>query len=201
MLALCMLPQSLTIHIFMCTSHVVFIMPCFLGDINSLWVAYTLLLPFFRVSWSFLILILFCYFLWVIWLHVYLCIICVFSTFRGQKMSLDPLELELQTVVSHHVSAGSWICVLWKKRTQPLSHLLSPRFYFIFTYLCMSVCGIHVHRCPTRTIGVRFCRIGSTGDCDPLDMDAGNQTLVLWKEQQSLLTTEPFLPLDCKTMI
>jgi hypothetical protein len=38
-------------------------------------------------------------------LHV--CAACVCSTYRGQKRALDPLELELQMVVSHHVCAGN----------------------------------------------------------------------------------------------
>jgi hypothetical protein len=32
----------------------------------------------------------------------------------GQKRVLDPLELELQTAVSHHVGAGTYIYVLRK---------------------------------------------------------------------------------------
>ena len=35
-------------------------------------------------------------------LHVYLCPTCVPGVFRGQKV-WNPLELELQTVMSHHV--------------------------------------------------------------------------------------------------
>ena len=34
-----------------------------------------------------------------------LCIICVANAYGGQKRALDPLELELQTVVGHHVGA------------------------------------------------------------------------------------------------
>lgn len=29
--------------------------------------------------------------------------------------------------------------------------------------------------------GIRYCRTGDTGDCEPCDMGAGSQTLVLWK--------------------
>ena len=44
-------------------------------------------------------------------LHVYLCNICVPSTHKGQQKAPDPLELELQTIVSLYVGAGSQI--LW----------------------------------------------------------------------------------------
>lgn len=37
---------------------------------------------------------------------MYVCEPCVYSDHRGQKMGWDPLDLELQVVVSEHVSAG-----------------------------------------------------------------------------------------------
>ena len=41
-------------------------------------------------------------------LHVSLCTMCVhMSTHRDQKKALDPLELELQMVVSYHVHTGN----------------------------------------------------------------------------------------------
>ena len=40
---------------------------------------------------------------WVFCLRVYLYTTCVSGAPRGKKRVLDPLGLELQTVVSHHV--------------------------------------------------------------------------------------------------
>ena len=36
------------------------------------------------------------------------------DTLRGQKRELDPLELELNMILSHHVGAGNGTQVLWK---------------------------------------------------------------------------------------
>lgn len=38
---------------------------------------------------------------------MYVCVQCAYSVCRGQKRLLDPLELELQMVVSCHVGVGS----------------------------------------------------------------------------------------------
>ena len=40
--------------------------------------------------------------------------VCLHSACRNQKRSLDPLELELQMVVGHHVDAGNQNWVLCK---------------------------------------------------------------------------------------
>jgi hypothetical protein len=44
---------------------------------------------------------------------------------------MNPLERELQTVVSCHVNAGNWTWVLWKRSQSSylLSHLSSPNFF------------------------------------------------------------------------
>ena len=39
-------------------------------------------------------------------------IIYVSGAHEDQKRASDPLELELQTVVSHHVGAGDWTQIL-----------------------------------------------------------------------------------------
>jgi hypothetical protein len=39
-------------------------------------------------------------------MFVYMCTMCLPNACRGQKRESDPLELELEMVVSHHVSAG-----------------------------------------------------------------------------------------------
>lgn len=43
---------------------------------------------------------------WVFCLYACLCTMCMLGAHRGQKRILDPLELELQTVLSSHVDTG-----------------------------------------------------------------------------------------------
>lgn len=64
-------------------------------------------------TWNFAIVISFFLFkniffscVWLFCLCICLCIICVPVAFRGQKITLDPWELELQVVMSHHMGAG-----------------------------------------------------------------------------------------------
>lgn len=46
------------------------------------------------------------------------------------KRALGPLKLELHTTVSHHVGAGSWIHILWK-RVLPASELAPALFLLV----------------------------------------------------------------------
>lgn len=39
-------------------------------------------------------------------LYIYVCMICMPGTFTEQEQALDPLELQLEVVVSHYV--GAW---------------------------------------------------------------------------------------------
>jgi hypothetical protein len=39
---------------------------------------------------------------------IYVCVLHAYSTWGGLKRECDPLETELQMVVSHHVGAGNW---------------------------------------------------------------------------------------------
>jgi hypothetical protein len=48
---------------------------------------------------------------------MYVCVPCVCSTLRGQRWTSATLELQLQTVVSHHVGAGNVTRVLWNPVT------------------------------------------------------------------------------------
>lgn len=50
----------------------------------------------------------------VVCLSVCLCTVLVPGAQEGQKRVSDPLELDLQKVVNHHVSAGKQTWVLWK---------------------------------------------------------------------------------------
>jgi hypothetical protein len=63
---------------------------------------------------------------------VCLCVTCMTGAHEGQKRVLDPLEQNLQIVVSHHVTAGNWTCVLCKsnKCSYPLSHISDPSTFF-----------------------------------------------------------------------
>ena len=47
-------------------------------------------------------------------MHVSMCTLSIHGTIRGQKTVIDPLELELETVVSHHAGVGKGILVLCK---------------------------------------------------------------------------------------
>lgn len=53
------------------------------------------------------------------------CVLCVPSTSRGQRRTLDLIELELWIVVSHCVGTGNqdWILCKGIKCSQPLGHL------------------------------------------------------------------------------
>lgn len=61
---------------------------------------------------------------------LYLGTMCI-SASGGQKRALNPLELELQTIVSCHVGTGNGALVLCKsnKWSQEQNHLFSPRVF------------------------------------------------------------------------
>lgn len=68
-------------------------------------------------------------YLYFMYMSVCLCI-CLCTTYvlevcRGQKSVSEPLELELETVASHHVGAGKRTWVLLLLTTQPS---LQPNF-------------------------------------------------------------------------
>lgn len=75
------------------------------------------------------------------------------GTHGGQKRALDPLGLELQTVVSLHAGAGNQTQVLCKSHREPLSQCSSPGSGFkiycfkhvcVFENVCARVCaGAH----------------------------------------------------------
>jgi hypothetical protein len=66
---------------------------------------------------------------------------CVPGTQRGQKKASDPLELESEMDMSHHVNARSQIRVLWRGQFScPLSYL-SPDPKTSFIALIYHVCA------------------------------------------------------------
>lgn len=56
----------------------------------------------------------------------------VCSTCRGQRMAPDPLELELEMIISHKLGAGNQTVVLWKSTTVEPS--LQPLLFLVYTY-------------------------------------------------------------------
>lgn len=62
---------------------------------------------------------------WFVYMYV-----CSHSIWGGQESALDSLELELQTIMSHCVGAGSVAQILWKISTEPSLQLLQWAFYF-----------------------------------------------------------------------
>ena len=59
---------------------------------------------------------------------------------QSQKKASDPLEVELQVVVSHHVSPRNWTCVLSKssKCCKSLSYLSSHLFVISWKSTCIN---------------------------------------------------------------
>lgn len=55
-----------------------------------------------------------------------MCTTCMLSVLRGQR-ALDPLELELWMVMSHHVNAGNWTWVVCKSNEVLLTTEPSPQ--------------------------------------------------------------------------
>lgn len=48
------------------------------------------------------------------YLHLRLYTLCVLGALGGQKSASDPLELELNMIMSGHVGSGNQIWFLWK---------------------------------------------------------------------------------------
>ena len=61
---------------------------------------------------------------------MYVCALHVYSTHRNQKRASDPLELELQTVMSCPTRARNWTEVLWKSSQSLNCWLMSPTLAF-----------------------------------------------------------------------
>lgn len=57
---------------------------------------------------------------------------------------------------------------------------LSQRIIFVFVYVSLG------YKCLWRTEGIGSSRARDTGNCEPPDMDAGNQTPALWKSKRAL---------------
>lgn len=57
-------------------------------------------------------------------LHACLCLMC-YNAYRVKKRALDPLQMELQAVLSHHVCDGTKIGLL---KEQPMLFTAEPYF-------------------------------------------------------------------------
>lgn len=74
-------------------------------------------------------------FVWVFCLHARLCITCTLGGHRGQKKVSNPLEGEIQLLVSYNIGAGNWTLTFWKRGDSAfncwaISSLPNFDFYF-----------------------------------------------------------------------
>ena len=58
------------------------------------------------------------------------------SAYGGHKRAVDPVELELQTVVKHHMGAKGWTLVSGRATIAPNN----PLFYIIINYINVFIC-------------------------------------------------------------
>lgn len=76
-------------------------------------------------------------------LHVCICATCMLSAFGGQKKALEPLELQLQIVLSWEqiIDCGRWKLNLDPLQEQVLLVLihLSKTFIYVFMCVCMYI--------------------------------------------------------------
>lgn len=70
--------------------------------------------------------------MWVVCLHVCLCVTYVPEAIRDQKRVLNSMELELQTIVSYHVGTRNWTWVLGKSSLSVL--ITEPYLHMILTF-------------------------------------------------------------------
>lgn len=73
---------------------------------------------------------------------LYVCVPHMMSGACGaQKREYNPLELEFQVIVSHHMGAGSRTWSLWKSSLcfQSQSHLSRPNACFCFCFFCFDI--------------------------------------------------------------
>lgn len=80
------------------------------------------------------------------------------GTWKGQKRTLDLLELEVEIIMNQHVSSGDQIQGLFKsiKYSKHLSHLSSP---CSFSLEHVSIATMHLHHFP---LGYEFSKSSST---------------------------------------
>lgn len=95
-----------------------------------------------------------------IYFSVYRCFayVCVYtsrscSAFKSQKRVLDSTGFDLQTALSHHVSAGSWTWVIWKSSQCSFTIALSFQHRFILNYMYMYMSASE-YKMPMEATGV-----------------------------------------------
>jgi hypothetical protein len=99
---------------------------------NTIHTVYQILLSHTRLIF-FLCVFVFGWLVGLVWLFnmyryfawVYVCAPPGFHSHRGQRMVLDPLELELEMVASHHLGLGNQTLTPWNSNqcSSPLSYL------------------------------------------------------------------------------
>lgn len=79
-------------------------------------------------------------------MFMYVCITCVPDDCGGQKKVLNSIELDLSTVISHHVGAwnSAWVFCKTRQCPQPLSCLSFPEKKLLKT---LHKCGIMFKLC------------------------------------------------------
>lgn len=116
---------------------------------------------------------------------MFICTTCVPGAHGGRKKASDPLEMELQTIVSHHVVLGTKHRSF--SRTSALNYwaiFSAPIFYYFnYVYVCIWMLVLLGDR-----KGYWIPCSWSTGSCKLSDIGTGNQTQAL-QEQYIFLTT------------
>lgn len=160
-------------------------------------------------------------YIWVFCLHICLCTTqhtYMSGAYRGQTWPPDPLELQLQIIVRHHVDGGdqTWVLSLAEQpvllttgpllqpshlffKVSPICSFLSfkfPRNYFlyllIYVYVCMIV-SLCIYMCDCTLSAVL---LENRGECWALELvvvRCWELNLRPLQEQYILLTTEPSL--------
>lgn len=126
------------------------------------------------------------------YLYVYMCICHMFTWYpwRSEEgLGFPSLELQLQIIVSCHVSIGIWTQVLWKCSSL-LSHSfnlynpLKKKILYFKVCLCDCMCG-----CPQRLEdGFRSRGAGAIGVSELSDVCTGIKIQVLVTEWEMFLT-------------
>jgi hypothetical protein len=67
---------------------------------------------------------------------MYLCLYTLYmpGAYKSQKKVLEPLELESQTIVGHHVDFGKWTHIVSKSNKCFIFWVMAPATHFFFLF-------------------------------------------------------------------